>query len=135
MQNRLVRLVCVFLQSLIRNKIINVQVSLENDYAEISQILDNSFSFYYFQEIYIEVHSFCIEFSHFREAGVLYRLLKNLEINDTGSGSPPSPPPPLTAAQPSPTPQASTSQAQSSQAANQHQSTRSGRSKKKESKK
>lgn len=76
-QNRLVRLVCVFIQSLLRNKIVHVDVSTLN----ICQC--TSVSFVSFpsllpleKDIYFEVQAFCIEFSRIREAAALFKLLK-----------------------------------------------------------
>jgi len=58
LQKRSVRLCCIFFQNLIQRKIVDVV------------------------EVQVEVQAFCIEFSRFREAIVLFKLLKDTEAGN-----------------------------------------------------
>lgn len=108
MQNRLVRLVCVFLQSLIRNnhidgKLLNLFFFLccfwilfaafvflpLNCFCDVLVFWHVFYDLHYLclvsfvstavKEILIEVQAFCINFSRIREAAGLFRLLKTME--------------------------------------------------------
>ena len=57
MQSRLVRLFCVFLNSLLRHEIVNVK------------------------EMYVELSAFCVNFSRIPEASNLFKMLKSEETN------------------------------------------------------
>jgi hypothetical protein len=69
LQTRHVRLVCVFLQSLIRNKTVTEQ------------------ELYYESRIGLDTQDFCVEFAKVKEANILHRLLRQVDPNDSSSGS------------------------------------------------
>lgn len=73
LQNRHVRLICVFLQALLRHKILPLHssASLAEDAALVRDVM------------LVEVQAFLVEFSRIKEAANLYKQIKQLEANHT----------------------------------------------------
>jgi hypothetical protein len=64
LQNRFVRLVSVFIQSLIRNKVIDIK------------------------DLFLDIQGFCINFRHIKEAGALFQLVKSFELRNNDINDP-----------------------------------------------
>ena len=84
LQNKSVRLVCVFLQSLIRNGIVSAEVSWFGVTFIVIRCWNTRISWpvsrcvlNVCQDLFVEVQSFCIEFSRIREAAALFQILKS----------------------------------------------------------
>jgi hypothetical protein len=73
LQNRFVRLVSVFIQSLIRNKVIDIK------------------------DLFLDIQGFCINFRHIKEAGALFQLVKSFELRNNDTNDPTTISTPLTA--------------------------------------
>jgi hypothetical protein len=63
LQNRFVRLVSVFIQSLIRNKAIDIK------------------------DLFLDIQGFCINFRHIKEAGALFQLVKSYELRNNNDNN------------------------------------------------
>ncbi|CAF2986440.1 unnamed protein product [Rotaria socialis] len=63
LQNRFVRLVSVFIQSLIRNKVIDIR------------------------DLFLDIQGFCINFRHIKEAGALFQLVKSYELRNNNDNN------------------------------------------------
>jgi hypothetical protein len=80
LQNKSVRLVCVFLQSLLKNHIVSAEASVLTTHIILAIVDELSLQIRFvfpLQDLFVEVQSFCIEFSRIREAAALFQILKN----------------------------------------------------------